>query len=364
MPATPPPAAPAPESATTALYRAALGPVNAEHHLPVFDRFDAAGHASPAWNSAAGFITLNWMLFRQLWGAALVYVVCIGGLLLLLLGPLREALQWPLWPQGVQWGALGVLLLLSVVIPGMFGQAILHADVRRRILRAVRRAKTVREACEALAQQASTRRRFWGLAGLNGLLAMAAVTTIQWGAPGATTPAMVAEAMVASAQPPGVAEASDALEVAMAQPFETAPAGYTAARADAVPAPETEAAPGEPPSVADAVVVPVVAAQEEAAAPAQPAPMILAPKVEPRPPMQVHGINVGLFAERINAEKAHARLLEAGLPAILQTTESAKGTPLTRVRVGPLASREQAEQAAERIRAMGLEARIFAPGGG
>jgi len=40
--------------------------------------------------------------------------------------------------------------------------------------------------------------------------------------------------------------------------------------------------------------------------------------------------------------------------------ESARG-PLTRVRVGPFEQREQAQVAAERVRALGLDANIYAP---
>ena len=59
------PAVTAPESATTALYRAALGPVNTAHYLTLFARFDEAGRSSPSWNWAAGLVTLNWLAFRQ-----------------------------------------------------------------------------------------------------------------------------------------------------------------------------------------------------------------------------------------------------------------------------------------------------------
>ena len=40
--------------------------------------------------------------------------------------------------------------------------------------------------------------------------------------------------------------------------------------------------------------------------------------------------------------------------------ESARG-PLTRIRVGPFEQREQAEAAAKAVRALGLEARVYAP---
>jgi cell division septation protein DedD len=69
-------------------------------------------------------------------------------------------------------------------------------------------------------------------------------------------------------------------------------------------------------------------------------------------------INVGLFAEESNARKAQSRLLNEGLPAFRQTLDGAKGTRV-RVRVGPYASRSEAEAAATTVKALGLEAVVF-----
>ncbi|WP_236581793.1 SPOR domain-containing protein [Hydrogenophaga sp. BPS33] len=341
MPATPPTAAQAPESATTALYRAALGPVNIARYLAVFERFDEAGRTSPAWNAAAGLLTVNWMVFRQLWGAALAYVACVGALLLLILGLGRHILQWP---AAVEWGLLVALGLLSILIPGAYGNAILHADARRRITHAVRAAKTVREACAALEEKASTARRRWGLALLNGLaLAAVLVGSAVWDLPWRKP--VVDRNTVTLASPPAVAEpvaAADAVIESAVAPSKSPPP----------PTPE-------PPS-------PVVQTQapstpEPSSAP-EPAPRAAtAPTRAPAAPAaQAHGINVGLFADKANAERAQARLVEAGIPAILQTVDSPRGE-LTRVRVGPFGNRAQADDMAARIRALGLDAVVFRP---
>jgi len=381
MPATSQPAAIAPESATTALYRAALGPVNAAHYLAVFERFDEAGRASPAWNPAAGLLTLNWMAFRQLWGAALVYLACAEGLALLVLALSRRFLHWP---PSVEWGVLLALLLLSVAIPGAYGNAWLHADTRRRMTRAVREARTVREACTTLEQQASSKRRLWGLVLINALLVAGAVGLYLGFKPAtlaALAPTPPAEVSTEPAAPAPAPAAEPAAASATEPAAETAP-----------PAPAQAAAEPEPAREPAPVIVspPVVAALEPAAPPTpstppEPVAPILredpSPRAEPpiageavqaapaktRPPreapaaaQQAHGINVGLFADPANAEKAHARLVEAGFPAILQKVESPRGER-TRVRVGPFAGRAQADEAAARIRAMGLDAVVFAP---
>ena len=74
------PSQPRSDSALTALYRAALGPVTPSAYLPVFARFDEVGRTTTHWNWVASLCTLNWLVFRQLWGAALVYVAAAEGL--------------------------------------------------------------------------------------------------------------------------------------------------------------------------------------------------------------------------------------------------------------------------------------------
>lgn len=80
----------------------------------------------------------------------------------------------------------------------------------------------------------------------------------------------------------------------------------------------------------------------------------------PRPRLGGHGVAVGIFADPANAERASQRLRNAGLPVVVDPLESARG-PLTRVRVGPFATREEAVSAAETVRNLGLEARIYGP---
>jgi cell division septation protein DedD len=71
-------------------------------------------------------------------------------------------------------------------------------------------------------------------------------------------------------------------------------------------------------------------------------------------------INVGLFADANNARNATVKLQDAGLPTLSQEVKSSKG-PRTRVRVGPFETQAEADRAAERIRALQLEAVVFKP---
>ena len=72
------------EHSTTALYRAAIGDISNGYYLPRFTRFEAADRPGLSWNWAAALNTLNWLMFRQLWQAALVYSGSIVALALAL----------------------------------------------------------------------------------------------------------------------------------------------------------------------------------------------------------------------------------------------------------------------------------------
>lgn len=355
---------------TAALYRAALGSVSTQRYLALFERFDAAGRASLVWNPAAGLCTLNWMAFRGLWGAALVYLAAAEGLALLTFG-LGRHLQWP---TGVEIGVLGSLLMLSILVPGLYGNALLHADIRRRMASAVTDAHTVREACETLERQAPTQQRLKAFLLGNALLGvlLLAFAAFLWKADfsdsGAKTTSQVTQVQGTAPAP----------QVVMPPVLEN-PAPQPAPAASAVPvqAPEPEAleepvAPVEPASpraaspqspVAVEAVPPVLAPPPPAlrvaiTAPEPPTtgtpPPVLVPPAAPA----VHGINVGLFAEEANAVKVHTQLTEAGLPATMQMVEGTRG-PRTRVRAGPFPDRTSADAAAQRIRSMGLEAQIY-----
>ena len=152
------------DSAMHTLYRAALGPVRPESYLPRFERFDALGRTQPGWNWAACLCTLNWMALRHLWTPALIYVAAAEGLGLLLFGAIRALLPWP---EPVQWGLVGAFALLAFVLPGLYGDAILHTEVRKRIARALASTRSLPDACAQLEQQAATPRRLAGLAALN-----------------------------------------------------------------------------------------------------------------------------------------------------------------------------------------------------
>ena len=80
-----------------------------------------------------------------------MYVAAAEGLALLVFGVGRAQLQWP---DAVHWGLIAVFGLLAFLLPGLFGDAILHTEIRKRIARALAATRTIPEACTLLERQA------------------------------------------------------------------------------------------------------------------------------------------------------------------------------------------------------------------
>ncbi|MFY3386821.1 SPOR domain-containing protein [Paracidovorax sp. MALMAid1276] len=269
------------DTAMTALYRVALGPVNTDRYLPIFARFDATGRTTTSWNWAACLCTLNWMVFRQLWSAALVYVAAAEGLALLVFGLGRSFLQWP---QGVEWGVLGAFALLAFAVPGLYGNALLHADIRRRIARALAASRTVPEACALLDQQASTRKRLTTVVLANGVLAAAAVLAyLVLPQAGLTPPAWEQRAVtVADAASAASAPASASSSAAATSDAGATASGLASASVSSAAPPSTAAGTASAPGAGPP---PVAAPPTPAQAPASPAPKAAASAAaaSPRP---------------------------------------------------------------------------------
>ena len=421
------------DNAMAAMSRLALGPVNTDYYLKVFERFDDTGRTTTTWNWAACLCTLNWMLFRQLWGAALVYVAAAEGLALIVFGVGRSFLHWPV---GIELGVLGAFAVLAFAVPGLYGNAILYADIRKRIARALAASRTVPEACALLEKQASSRKRLQVLVLANVVLGLAALIAYLALSPSDVKP-LALEPAVTVAQATAAAQAASATKPVGAMPVPEAegaptpptPAPEVATEPPPAPAPQAPAAalkPAPAPVASAPLAVaqaPATTAVQKSAEPPAPVPSAsstpspaaakastpkpatppastrapapaasatatatataparreaasrAAARTKPKTPAaaassadtalptvgtaQGYYINVGLFAEEANARKTQARLLNEGLPAFRQELNNSKGRRI-RVRVGPYATRAQADTAAEAIRAMALDAVVF-----
>lgn len=322
-----------PASAAT-LYRAALGPSGAGAYLPVIARFEERGRSAMVWNTRAALGQLAWLVYWRLWDAVLAQ----AGLALAAVA----ALGW-LWmraegvPTGIQVGLTVSAVVLWCALPGLWGMAFLHRGLRDRVATAVEEADSFQEAVQRLERSALA----WVFAGR---VAAAAVLLVV---------VLLAGVVWQRWRPPVVDEVQ--VQRPVRPPLQPASAPAAVSPAEAAPTEVAPAAPAPEPPVQPRVPAVVAVSAEPAAAPAPPP---AEPVLRPRP--RGFGVNVGMFAREANAERARSLLVDAGLPVLEDPIESARG-PLTRVRVGPFERREQAEQAAAKVRALGLEARVYAP---
>lgn len=433
---TPPPE----EDVTTTLYRAAIGPVSNGYYLPIFTRFEAADHAGISWNTAASLLTLNWLVFRKLWVAALAYVGIVVAVALLVFGIGHLVFQFSdtlMMVLGLGFG------LAAFVLPGLFGNALLHTECRKAMAKALTGHSNVSDARDALLRQASTRQRAITLAAINvAVLLLAAFAYQQFSAlshvsvmphgaleagnvvvgrtTDATSPVRVLPASAASpaaaasvnegaaSAPPSATAASTPASLPSSAPASAAAASTsgpsappdsasnmalaasqpqsaasvmaktTAAPPDPIPAkaesastskakPKSQASSPKASTAASAPAVHVRAAKEAektkaakkplATAASSPAQKASAAASSSAADTKSFFINVGLFSVPENAAKAHAKLLEAGLPSLMKELKAK--TRQIRVRVGPYASQAQADAAAEKIKALQLEASII-----
>jgi cell division protein FtsN len=380
-------ATPAPEEdVTTALYRAAIGPISNGYYLPIFTRFEAADHAGISWNTAASLSTLNWLAFRRLWGVALAYFGALVAIVLLVFGIGRMVFQL----SDTLVGALALGFgLAAFVLPGLFGNAVFHTDCRKRMSKALVAHSDVKEACAALTRQTGTRKRaiilaaanvgFWALAVLLylQLSALSNLTVMPSGALEAGNVAVgrttdIAPVASAPTAPPASSPASvPAASASTPAVAVSAPASASVAPASAPAVPAS--APASVPVVEMAMVDTVRLSATKSLAPAKPVevekPKKPQPKAKPVPTekpakpvkdSKPYFVNVGLFSVAANAERAHAKLLAAQLTSQLSELKSAKG-PQVRVRVGPFASKADAQAAVAKIKALQLDAIVVQP---
>lgn len=153
---------------TAELYRAAIGPRGQDYYLRQFARFDTAGKTGASWHWAAYWSTLNWLIYRKMWGQALAYVAAVLGMALLVFGIGKLLLNY----DSTTGLALFLLFLTAAfVVPGLYANAWYYNFCNEKISAALRATQDVPQACELLNAQASSNRRFLGQAAVNVALA-------------------------------------------------------------------------------------------------------------------------------------------------------------------------------------------------
>ena len=339
------------ENFTTALYRAAIGPVSTDYYLTLFTDWEASGQWRPRWNTAAGLWTLGWLVFRRMGGMALAYAGALVGSLLLIFGIGGLLLSLSVT---VQWGAFALWLLAAVAVPGLLGNHWFHQHCRKRMDTALAAQSDVAQACADLAGQSSPRKRALMVGGVQvGLLLALGLAAMQFSAllqgPGFPSEQATASPQTASGT---VKELGDALPVATAPTEPAKSAGQapkpTASQVATVVKPAV--AIDQPAATAPAIAVATKAVPASLNV-AQSAPAKVASGgSEKISTSALYGVNVGLFAKAENAQSVRAKLEAANLPVLTETLNMPRG-PRIRVRVGPFATQADASTAATRIRA-------------
>lgn len=180
-------------------------------------------------------------------------------------------------------------------------------------------------------------------------------------------------------QPPLALPASKPAAIAASKPTAGASRPATAAVPAKVDAPrEPTAAPAAAAPAAPAVAPPATPAASRPPAPKASAPAAKAdPKPEPKPEAVAPSakpasapksaaegsgrfvVQVGAFAEATAIREARAKVEKLGLATYTQVVETTNGTR-TRVRVGPFATRDEADTVAAKLKAAGLPGAVLA----
>lgn len=142
-------------------------------------------------------------------------------------------------------------------------------------------------------------------------------------------------------------------------PAADAPKAETKAEARADPKPEA-AAEAKPEAKAEPRPAPV--AKTEPVAPATKAEAPAKPKDSPKPKEAAKSkggyvIQVAALSDAARAKELQAKIAAGGMKAYTEVVQTAKG-PVTRVRVGPYASREAAEKARPQLQKLQLDGKV------
>jgi cell division septation protein DedD len=166
------------------LYRAAIGLRSQDYYLNHFLKFDADGKTSATWNWAAYWATLNWLIYRRLYGPAMAYgsVLAAGALAIFGVGKLAFN-----YSDGTGLLLFFLFMSLAFVMPGIYANAVFYKHCNDRISQVLQETPDVPSACEVLQAQASDGKRAFkmGLANLAVLSLCAGLTAFMLQSPGA-----------------------------------------------------------------------------------------------------------------------------------------------------------------------------------
>lgn len=365
-----------PTMAMTTLYGAAVGPIGKDYYLPIFSRFEAAGQATLSWNLSACLYTVNWMIFRRLWGPALMLAGALLGSAVLLVTLGLLVLDWP---HELIYQLLLACLGFGMLASGLWGNALLYNHCRQAMMTAVADNKTLVQACAQLSQRASTRQRFIRLLLTNTLLlTLAGLAYLRWvGWDGSDTPvpdSNPAPALAASAVAPAASAASQVASAAQAPASETpapqvsgllatsaASAASAASSTTALAAASAAlAVPASAPASVSVVVPPAVIQTATSAAQAASAPTPAAASASERATSAPRGRNAAPVLVHSSAAAPPATTRVASKPAARAASKPATKVSSAKAPKTTTAKASQATKAAPPAKGLFINAGLFA----
>ncbi len=168
-------------------------------------------------------------------------------------------------------------------------------------------------------------------------------------APASAAPASAPRPTLAQASAPGASAAPSPVATGSvaAQPPATAPAKPPAAPASQAARP-----------VASPAINATPAPGAKASAPSQPTPAAKSLKLAALPATGRYVVQIGAFADQAKVREVRQKVERAGLKTYTQEVITDEGKR-TRVRVGPLATKAEAERVAARLKALGLTGAVL-----
>jgi cell division protein FtsN len=371
---------------TEALYRAAIGAGDQDYYLRHFLRFDANGKAGASWHWVAYWATLNWLIFRRMWGWALAYGAVLATVTILVFGLGKLLLNYP---DNTGLVLFLAFLSLAFVLPGLYANAIYYTFCNRNISAALQTTPDIPSACKALAEQAPTPKRWLKIAMVNVVLLalLAGVANFFLNPPSGL--AVLTEAQKSR---PSVGVVTDAPPAAPAPepapatptaippttPAPTPPVTPPATAPTSTPTTTPTTAPITPPATTSPATTPPTSSAPAAATETKPAsepqkpasnakvPVVRPARQEPVTPAQPTAsaalspwyVQAGAYSREDSAQTVRTRLELAGLTASTEAIDTPAGR-LIRVRAGPFSNKAQADQAVVKIKALELPAVLF-----
>ena len=135
------------------IYRAIIGSKNQDGYLRQFARFDREGRISVSWHWPAFVVTFGWLIYRKMWGFAVIYVF------LRYAAPI--AIEKAVGVAGetgdvILGSALSVLYVALFLMPPMYANALYYFHCKMKISNTIESRDEIQAQVTALSKKGGT----------------------------------------------------------------------------------------------------------------------------------------------------------------------------------------------------------------